>query len=258
MTECPGFVRVALCALVDRLRTRDLGTCRDHDARRRDAEGRYYSPRQMPQGTAVLLFINATGTAHRAPLAALAETGFHVLAVDQRGFGESGGVQIGPSDSPTLAADADAAFEYLAARPGVDRMRLAAGGASCGVTEAVDLAARHHELKAVMVLSGNASPRGLSYVATAPTLPIFGAVSEGDAFAADTRDRDGIKHPHSVMNLCRERAQRDPGIPHGVDLFEKHPELMPELVNWFRETDRRSVRPRATDRGLSCMPQIAR
>ncbi|MGB6944319.1 MAG: alpha/beta fold hydrolase [Bryobacteraceae bacterium] len=80
----------------------------------------------------------------------LAGNGFHVLTVDFRGFGESGGSKS--TDPDTRAAerkkwpsDVDAAFEYLTKQKGVDQLRVAVGGASCGVTQASDLAARNHE-----------------------------------------------------------------------------------------------------------------
>src|ERR1700733_9601719 len=72
----------------------------------------------------------------------LAAAGIHALAVDARGGKR-------PSDRKTereqiLPADVDAAFQYLVARPGVDRSRIGAGGAGwLGVDHAVELARRH-------------------------------------------------------------------------------------------------------------------
>src|SRR5271170_3991607 len=92
----------------------------------------------------------------------LATNGFNVLTIDNRGFGESGGSKSTDPDTRAAErqkwpADVDAAYAYLTSQKGVDQSRIAVGGASCGVTQSSDLAARHHEIRALMVLSGVAS-----------------------------------------------------------------------------------------------------
>jgi len=62
--------------------------------------------------------------------------GVAVLILDYRGYGESGG---SPSE-PGLYADADAAWAYLSARPGVDASRIAVYGRSVGSVPALHLA----------------------------------------------------------------------------------------------------------------------
>ena len=74
----------------------------------------------------------------------------------------------------------DAAYAYLIDQNGVDQSRIAVGGASCGVTQSSDLAFRHHEIKALMLLSGTASDAAKAYIAGSTALPVFGAASEGD------------------------------------------------------------------------------
>ncbi len=81
-------------------------------------------------------------------------------------------------------AGEDAAYAYLTNQKGVDQSRIAVGGASCGVTLPSDLATRHHEIKALMLLSGTASEAAKVYVAGNASLPVFGAASEGDTAAA--------------------------------------------------------------------------
>ena len=64
--------------------------------------------------------------------------GWAMLAVDIRGYGESGG-------SPTedgLYLDAEAAWEFLAAQPEIDPDRIAVFGRSLGTTLALHLAAK--------------------------------------------------------------------------------------------------------------------
>ncbi|HTC35764.1 MAG TPA: alpha/beta fold hydrolase [Bryobacteraceae bacterium] len=164
----------------------------------------------------------------------LAAGGINVLTFDNRGFGESGGSKSTDPDTRTAErkkwpADVDAAFDYLIKQKGVDASRLAVGGASCGVTLSSDLAARRHEIRALMVLSGMASDAAKAYIASNPSLPVFGAASEGDTGAAN-----GIraalaesKDPKSVLKIYS-------GTEHGVPMFAKNPELEPMIVAWIK------------------------
>jgi dienelactone hydrolase len=165
----------------------------------------------------------------------LAAAGFHVLTFDFRGFGESGGGR--PTDAAERRtviqqkwpADVDAAYAYLIAQKGVNKAEVAAGGASCGVTQASDLATRHHEVRALMLLSGNASDAAKAYLASLPSLPVFGAASEGDTNAAKGIKEAvaASKNPHSTLKLY-------PGTEHGVPMFAKHAELEPMIVSWLK------------------------
>lgn len=164
----------------------------------------------------------------------LAGNGLNVLTVDYRGFGESGGSKS--TDPDTRAAerkkwpgDVDAAFAYLTKQKGVDQSRLAAGGASCGVTQSSDLAARHHEIRALLLLSGMASDAAKAYIAGNASLPVFGAASEGDTNAAKGIQEAvaASKDPKSVVKIYA-------GTEHGVPMFAKNPELEPMIVAWLK------------------------
>jgi dienelactone hydrolase len=104
-------------------------------------KGTYFSAGR--EGPAILLLHQCNMDRHAWDGLAddLAGNGFHVLTVDFRGFGESGGSKS--TDPDTRAAerkkwpsDVDTAFEYLTRQKGVDQSRIAVGGASCGVTQA--------------------------------------------------------------------------------------------------------------------------
>ena len=77
---------------------------------------------------------------------AAAARGFHVLALDYRGYGQSGGTKSDdPQQQQWIAdrewpGDIDAAYAWLTSQPGVDKTRMGAAGASCGVNQAVQLA----------------------------------------------------------------------------------------------------------------------
>jgi dienelactone hydrolase len=161
----------------------------------------------------------------------LAGSGFNVLTIDYRGFGESGGDKT--TDRRVAMqkwpADVDAAFDYLTRQKGVDPTRIAVGGASCGVTQSSDLAARHHEIRALMILSGQASDAAKAYIASNSSLPVFGAASEGDTGAAKgIREAVGeSKDPKSVIKIYA-------GTEHGVPMFAKNPELEPMILAWLK------------------------
>lgn len=156
----------------------------------------------------------------------LANSGFHVLTLDYRGFGESGGDRAQREKWP---GDVDAAYAFLLAQKGVDKSRLAAGGASCGVTQSSDLAARHHEIKALMLLSGAASDATKAYLTATPTLPVFGAASDGDTNAAK-----GIKEAVESSRSAHSTIKIYPGTEHGVPMFAKNADLEPMIVAWLK------------------------
>ena len=164
----------------------------------------------------------------------LADAGFHVLTVDYRGYGDSGGERSTDAAARRAAmqkwpADVDAAYAYLEAQKGVDRSRIAAGGASCGVTQSSDLATRHHEIKALMLLSGSASDAAKAYIAATPALPVFGAASEGDTNAAK-----GIREAVGASKNEQSTVKIYEGTEHGVPMFAKHSDLEPAIVTWLR------------------------
>ena len=204
-----------------------------------DLKGTYFSPGQPGPGMLLLHQCNMDRHAWDGLADDLAKAGFHVLTLDFRGFGESGGqttdaAQRRAAMQEKWPGDVDTAYAYLMAQKGVDKSRVAAGGASCGVTQSSDLATRHHEIKALMLLSGNASDAAKAYLASVPGLPVFGAASQDDTRAAQgIQDAVGAsKNPHSTVKIY-------PGSEHGVPMFAKHADLEPMIVAWLQAQLRR-------------------
>jgi dienelactone hydrolase len=197
-------------------------------------KGTYFSAGK--QGPAMLLLHQCNMDRHAWDGLAedLAGNGFNVLTVDYRGFGESGGSKSTDPDTRAAArakwpSDVDAAFAYLTTQKGVDPARLAAGGASCGVTQSSDLASRHHEIKALLLLSGMASDGAKTYIANNKSLPVFGAASEGDTGAAK-----GIQEAVAASKNPRSTVKIYAGTEHGVPMFAKNAELEPAIVAWLK------------------------
>ena len=70
--------------------------------------------------------------------------------------------------------DVDAALAWLSSQPGVDKTRIGATGASCGVNQAVQLAKRHPEVKTVVLLSGGVNEGGAPVPARLARVPGVG------------------------------------------------------------------------------------
>ena len=127
-----------------------------------------------------------------------------------------------------MAKDAEAAYAYLVAQKDVDKGRVALGGASCGVELAVALAARHRDIKNLLLLSGGASDSGKAYVAATPSIAVFGAAAERDPDGTQIREIVGAsKNPRSVLKMY-------PGTEHGVVMFDKNIDLKPMIVKWLQ------------------------
>ena len=195
----------------------------------------YFSPGR--QGPAMLLLHQCNMDRHAwDTLAAdLAGAGIHVVAVDYRGYGESGGEKITDQAQRRemmqrkWPGDIDAAYEFLMSQEDVDKAHVAAGGASCGVTQSSNLAARHHEIKTLMVLSGSATDATKAYIAETASLAVFGTASDADGSAAQSiKDIvEASKNPHSTVKIYG-------GSEHGVPMFAKNLELEPIIVNWLK------------------------
>ena len=163
--------------------------------------------------------------------------GIHVLALDLRGFGESGGEGLS-SGFPILlrksAGDADLAFNYLVSQTNVDASRVGVGGASCGGMISADLAVRKGtRIKALMLLSSPPSSNAIEHAANNSELAIFAAATKNDPITrgvAATLESmvNGSANPSSVLRIIE-------GTEHGLPMFSGNPTLQPELLNWLKE-----------------------
>ncbi len=198
-------------------------------------KGTYLSPGRPGPAMLLLHQCNMDRHAWEGLASDLADAGVHVLRLDFRGYGESGGERS--QDRATQQTivrekwpgDVDAAYAYLLAQNGVDRARVAAGGASCGVGQAASLAARRPEIKTLMMLSSSTAEASKDYIMNTPALAVFGGASEEDErSAASIKAALGAsKNPDSVLKIY-------PGAEHGVPMFDKNPELRPMIVNWLK------------------------
>lgn len=181
----------------------------------------YYSPGKPGPGILLLHQCNMDRKSWRSLAAALAQRGIHVMTFDYRGYGEttaSGGRE-------NLSTDIDAAFGTLKSQPGVDKNRLAAGGASCGVDNSVQLARRSGQIKALMLLTGPTTQEGLAFLKGHPDIAMF--VADESGFVSGIRTM-----VQSSTNQASTMREVNKGW-HGVTMFDEDPSLLPTIADWL-------------------------
>lgn len=167
-----------------------------------------------------------------------AASGINVLTFDFRGFGESAGTPIDKLSNDQIQevfdkkfpTDVDTAYKFLASQPTVTPNVMAAGGASCGVNQAVLLASRHPEVKALILLSEATGRPGREFLRKNPSLPLFAAVSDDDPNPAVVEFMEWI---YSFSTNPINKFAHFPKGGHGVELFALHKDLPTDIVTWL-------------------------
>lgn len=217
--------------------------------------GTYFAAQTVPAGgsanagvPAVMLLhmCNTTRVSWQPVAQQLAAAGINALTLDNRGFGESGGPRFdgaAPNVQRELnqkwPADFDTALAWLEAQPGVSKDRIGAGGGSCGVNNAVHLARRHPEVRALVLLAGAAdidpaNADGLTYLLTHAWLPIFTAAAADDQY--DPHFPEMMRWLAEITGNPRNRFVGFKDGRHGTEIFGPHPELPRQITAWFEDT----------------------
>jgi dienelactone hydrolase len=169
----------------------------------------------------------------------LAAAGISVMTLDFRGYGESEGKA--PKDLPPAEGakvlnekwpgDVNVAYRYLLSQPGVDSHIVGAGGASCGVNQAIHLAGRHPEVKSLVLLSGNADLEGRAFLSKSEKMPVLLSAADDDAGAVEL-----MEWLYSLSTNPGSRFVEYPNGGHGVNIFAAHKELPALIVDWYVQT----------------------
>lgn len=195
-----------------------------------------------PAPAVILLHMCNTDRKSWTPVAEqLASTGISALTIDNRGFGESGGPRFDGA-SPEVQqqirdqwpGDFDAAFRWLLSQPGVDKNRIGAGGASCGVNNAVKLASRHPEIRSLVLLAGPTDTAGVNFLRQNAWIPLFTAAAADDEYASDALQV--MRWFAEVTGNPRNKFAGFNDGRHGTEIFGPHPELPRQIVAFYVDT----------------------
>lgn len=178
--------------------------------------------------------LGATRELGLAPYAEeFAAAGLAVLVFTYRRLGDSGGEPRQVLSMTKQLADWDAALEYAAGLPQVDRSRVAVWGSSLGGGHAIAVAARHLELRAAVAqcpfTDGLASAGVLG---VRESLVLFGFVARD--FLAAARGKRPVCVPVAA-------APGQPGLMTAPDALPGMLALVPDGHQWTNRAAARSV-----------------
>jgi dienelactone hydrolase len=167
----------------------------------------------------------------------LATAGLSVMTVDLRGYGDSTGTPVGkltPEESNIVfnqkfPTDVETAYQFLVSQPGVAHNAIVVGGASCGVNQAVHVAANHPEVKALLLLSEGTDSSGRQFLRTSPNMPVFMAAADDDP---DFGVTEVMQWLFSLSSNPLSKFVHYPTGGHGVEMFDAHKELPGMIVAW--------------------------
>ena len=214
-------------------------------------------------GPGVLLFhqSNRTRKSWDELAAQLAAIGIHVLTVDSRAHGESGGKYDNEANRVAYwktgwPNDLEAAFQCLSSQSGVNRDVIGAGGAgNLGVQSAIETARRHPaQVKSLVLLSGETERPGMEFLRQASQLPQLYVMDDNDEYPPTQEEMKMLYIIASspIKQLVHYSLAEDAPwlwyetfldsgkVPakggHGTDMFKPHPELPGIVVDWFKRT----------------------
>src|SRR5215471_16129799 len=246
------------------LATATKNVARDVDLKSGDGtilKGTYFAAAKPGPGLLLFHQSNRTRKSWDELAAQLAAVGIHVLTVDSRAHGESGGKYDTEANRSAYwktwwPSDLDAAFQYLSSQAGVNREAIGAGGAgNLGVQSAIETARRHPaQVKSLVLLSGETVRSGMEFLHQASQLPELFVMDDNDEYQPGTEEMKllYITASSPIKKLVHYSQAEDAPwlwyetfldsgkVPakggHGTDMFEPHLELPGIIVDWFRNT----------------------
>jgi dienelactone hydrolase len=201
----------------------------------------FFSAGKPGPGVILLHMCNTTRKSWEPVALGLSGKGINALTIDNRGFGESGGPRYEGASPQVMKqlndkwpADFDAAYQFLLTQPGVDKAQIAAGGGSCGVDNAIELAERHPHIKALALLAGGTDIAGINFIAQHPERPIFTAAAADDEYNPATLQL--MQWFSELSGNSRTKFSGFKDGRHGTEIFGPHPELVGQIVDFFIDT----------------------
>ena len=258
------FILAAVLSAVTALAAPTKNVARDVDLKSVDGtilKGTYFAAAKP--GPGVLLFhqSNRTRKSWDDLASQLAAAGIHILTVDSRAHGESGGKYDTEANRAAYwktgwPSDLDATFQYLSSQSGVNRDIIGAGGAgNLGVQSAIEIARRHPaQVKSLVLLSGETLRPGMVFLHQASQLPQLYVMDDNDEYQPGPEEMKMlyILASSPMKQLVHySQAEDAPWLwyetfldsgkapakgGHGTDMFKPHPELPGIIVRWLEST----------------------
>jgi dienelactone hydrolase len=183
----------------------------------------YYSPGRP--GPAAIIFRNCDQrrVAVDAFAAKFRDRGAHVVVYDYRP-----GLMAGKDWLETRAEDAAAVHAWLVRQAGVDSLRVATIGGSCGAQLALQSAMSNSpRVKAAVLLSGPSSDAAKAFVARSPHLAVLAVASAGENSEQYVKPvADSSRNPHSRLIVL-------PGRAHGTNMLIEPTGLDATALTWL-------------------------
>lgn len=203
-----------------------------------------YLPGSLPFGAVLLHMMPADKSSFDDFAQRLAAIGFHTLAIDLRGHGQSaGGNYQNFSDEQHQKAifDVMAAVDFMR-RQNAD-MKIGFVGASIGANLAMQYAAAN-PVAFLVLLSPGLNYRGLEtgrLTVAMPNLPVY-FLSALD----DPRVEGNAAQTETLYNACASQKKtinilRQGG--HGTDMINENSQLADQLVEWIKEAAAQPLPP---------------
>ncbi|MBI2462989.1 MAG: alpha/beta fold hydrolase [Candidatus Spechtbacteria bacterium] len=206
--------------------------------------GNYYPASNVKAPAVILLhMMPATKESWDEFAKKLQQAGFQVLAIDERGHGES--IKKGQDgegfildykkfsleDHQAKKLDVEACREFFIEKE-VSMGDIFMGGASIGANLAIQYLAEHPEARAAFALSPGLDFGGIE---TVPLVQVLQATQSLFLIAA----KDDAISAYAVGQLsdqgaAKKRVELYEKGGHGTNLFFTNPDLMDELVSWLR------------------------
>jgi len=237
----PRFLVLTLLALTAGLAFSQTPAPQDLDIAASDGvklRATFFAAEKPGPGVLLLHMCNTTRKSWEPVAKRLAQSGIYALTMDNRGFGESGGPRFAAGSEETGAmvqqkwpGDFDAAYKYLATQPGVDKDRIAVGGGSCGVDNAIKLAERHPDVRAMVLLAGSTDAKGNDFVFTHAGIPLFAAAASDDPYNPDFPQI--MEWYAQLSGNPRSKSVKFKDGGHGTEIFGPHPELVSQIADFY-------------------------
>lgn len=165
--------------------------------------------------------------------------GFHCLAIDLRGHGESQDGPIGSKEysdkqHQSSIKDVEAAVGFFAGM-GIPPDKIIVGGASIGANLSLQFQSEHPETRVSILLSPGLNYKGIETERMAKNLSeeqsvFFAAGGENDEYSAET-----VFKLHNLAKAKNKQIKIFKSAGHGTDMFKEEPILMDDISNWLKK-----------------------